>query len=193
MKVSPGSSTSCALSLDSGLSASPRLVQHLSSPESSERALWIRYALRTMVSFLARMVFWHALLTGAKTSTLKKSQCGDLQWNITLRCLFEEEKADTSGDFFFFLHASLRRAQTLFWTYYFLTGYHLFLLHFWLFTICGYLVETMGDSVFLDRQNSYLVSTCFIGHKLIRMTRTCTDKARGRTSSVVREHMRVHI
>lgn len=28
----------------------------------------------------------------------------------------------------------------------------------------------MGDSVFLDRQNSYLVSNRFIGHKLIRST-----------------------
>lgn len=53
--------------------------QHLSSPESTERAVWIRYALRTMVSLLAQTVFWHALLTAAKTSTLKGRSCGDLQ------------------------------------------------------------------------------------------------------------------
>lgn len=70
------------------------------------------------------------------------------------------------GDFLFF--SKLRSdAQTFFFFFFglilFLTGYHLLHLHFfWLFTICGYLFGTMGDSVFLDRQNSYLVSTRFI-------------------------------
>ena len=47
--------------------------------------------------------------------------------------------------------------------------------------------------MFLDRQNSYLVSTWFIGHKFIIMTRTCTDKARGLTSSVVRAYARARL
>lgn len=181
MKISTGSPASHCPWLDSSLSASTRLVQHLSSPESAERAVWIRYALRTMVSSLAQMVFWHALLAAVKTSTLKSGRCGDLQeetvQGLCLSLMQKREKTQViRGDFFF---STLRSdAHTHFlWTYYFLTGYHLLHLHFWVFTICGYLSGAMGDSVFLDRQNSYLVSTRFIGHKLIIMTWTCTDKA----------------
>lgn len=55
-----------------------------------------------------------------------------------------------------------------------ITGYNL--LHLYsirLFTICGSFFRTMGDSVFLDRQNPYLVSTRFIGHKIIVNTARC--------------------
>lgn len=57
-----------------------------------------------------------------------------------------------------------------YYIYIFLTG--LLFVRFWLCTICGYLLRTMGDSVFLDRQNSYLVSTAFIARKWIRNTWT---------------------
>lgn len=152
-----------------------------------------------MLSCLAQMVFWHALPTGVKTSTLKSRRRGDLQWKRRSLLVFNAEERDTSDPWRLSFFSKLRSdAQTFFFFFgliLFLTGYHLLHLHFfWLFTICGYLFGTMGDSVFLDRQNSYLVSTRFIGHKLIRTTRdfhwlACWDicsllSVRARTSSM---------
>lgn len=56
---------------------------------------------------------------------------------------------------------------------------------FWLYTICGSLLWTMGDSVFLDRQNSYLVSNRFIGHKWIKSTWILLIWRAGRLNALV--------
>lgn len=84
---------------DSALSASTRLLQHLPSPESTERAVWIRYALRAMVSFLAQMVFWHARLTGVKTwHQLLKAAVTSSEQEVQGLCLSWMQKREKTSD-----------------------------------------------------------------------------------------------
>lgn len=151
-----------------------------------------------MVSCLAQMALWHALLTAVKTSTLKKAcvevTCSKERSPGFLSDFNVEEEETSDSCRLFFPPALLPDAHTHFFSdVLFSNGISFVASTFLSVTICGYSLGIMGDSVFLDRQNSYLVSTRFIGHKLIIVTQTFTDKTGWLTSSVVQESRRVHV
>lgn len=142
--------------------SSSRLVQHLSSAESA--------GARSMDPL---RITHRAVLSG--TDGFLTDCCKDIstekQWpRGSLRVFNVEERGASDSwrvlHFFFSPPAPTRKLLFFLDLFLFLKGYHLLHLHiFRLFTICGFLFGTMGDSVFLDRHNSYLVSTRFIGHK----------------------------
>lgn len=114
------------------------------------------------------MLLWDEVPTGVKISAVKRE--GERAANLSLVERSEKVKSDWDG-FSFPVYAPLLRAHTSLFKLsvcFFITGYNL--LHLYsirLFAICGSFFRTMGDSVFLDRQNAYLVSTRFTGHKII--------------------------
>lgn len=136
----------------------------VSTPDSTERAVWIRYAFtHGAVLFGTVVFFWHAPLTGDRHRTLwwlvKSAFC--LYFSIQKKRKQTQQGGPDSGGTFapcvcgaypLFLGLFLSRNRTK--------------LAASTFFVCRIYVDfppwTMGDSVFLDRQNSYLVSVAFI-------------------------------